>query len=130
MSGCAFFFQAGVGIRVAHWCLEFRRVLFRSDPASHDRGAGATAAGQRLTGPALVDPQTRMRRVNDLQDTDIDAFRERRKIGRASRRERVCQYVELSVVAVSTTKKTTTAYCYGTRGDSCDEYMTYLDTNR
>src|SRR3546814_14094856 len=25
-----FFFQAEDGIRVAHWCLEFRRVLFRS----------------------------------------------------------------------------------------------------
>src|SRR3546814_16204739 len=34
-----------------------------------------------------------------------------RQIGRASCRERVCQYVEISVVAVSLKKKTNTKYC-------------------
>src|SRR3546814_13410651 len=39
-------------------------------------------------------------------DPRIDALRDK-KIGRASFRERVCQYVKISVVAVSLKKKTT-----------------------
>src|SRR3546814_16410860 len=38
---------------------------------------------------------------------DIEEIKQDYKIGRASRRERVCQYVKISVVAVSLKKKST-----------------------
>src|SRR3546814_18472443 len=44
MSYILFFFQAEDGIRDAHYCLEFRRVLFRSAASSASSSAGTARA--------------------------------------------------------------------------------------
>src|SRR3546814_14206044 len=48
--------------------------------------------------------------LGDSWAQDIEEAIERREIGRASCRERVCQYVSISVVAVSLQKKKDKAY--------------------
>src|SRR6185437_12820985 len=42
-------------------------------PPHRDRGAGAGAAGQRLTGPALIDSQANVRAIDDLHEAHVHA---------------------------------------------------------
>src|SRR6185437_5730650 len=42
-------------------------------PAHRDRRAGARTAGQRLAGPALMDPKTDVRAIDDLHEARVDA---------------------------------------------------------
>src|SRR3546814_18409821 len=59
------------------------------------------------------------RRLGDLRR------RPRAQIGRASCRERVCQYVEISVVAVSLKKKNTTTDSKAQPSSNIIEYKLY-----
>src|SRR3546814_18228929 len=95
-----FFFQAEDGIRDAHWGLEFRRVLFRSDRFHRAAAAGAVDQADERQAP-------RVRHRLDMHHLVAE-------IGRASCRERVCQYVSISVVAVSLKTNTQTLLYRGT----------------
>src|SRR3546814_11694393 len=106
--------------------MEFRRVLFRS-PAAPALGALAAAragaadgAADRLRGlrPVAAQPQRAgdLRRSRRALQVRLDPRRDgirpavldlagAAEIGRASCRERVCQYVSIAVVAVSLKNK-------------------------
>src|SRR3546814_2601286 len=76
-----FFFQAEDGIRDAHWCLEFRRVLFRSaDEAVPQRArarGGGTASARRA--------RALHRRTRTLRRADPRAHAGRRGANRRQR---------------------------------------------
>src|SRR3546814_14770267 len=73
-----------------------------------NRAAGRTAA---LLIGRFLGPARRGAKVAMLAGSlSYRAHEEREEIGRASCRERVCQYVEISVVAVSLNKKTSFNY--------------------
>src|SRR3546814_14040685 len=106
--------------------MEFRRVLFRSHhPGSVRRVvAGKARVIAKLTELRVAAAADRLRRINDAEEirngqsngvlcniqVDVESLSVAQrngglKIGRASCRERVCQYVSILVVAVSLKKK-------------------------
>src|SRR3546814_16326178 len=90
-----------------------------SDVCSSDLAIGPTVerdAGKRALAPCLdshgkpaighVAAKLFRRPLHGPEDARLPQHaKQRMQIGRASCRERVCQYVEISVVAVSSTKK-------------------------
>src|SRR3546814_15542334 len=110
-----FVFQAEDGIRDAHWGLEFRRVLFRSraviwavrrtpmvNAAWVDGEDGAQIRLHHYVNLGIAAATPRGLLVPNIKDAQDLSMRE--PIGRASCRDRVCQYVSISVVAVSLKK--------------------------
>src|SRR3546814_20481774 len=94
-------------MRISDWSSDV--LLFRSDAAEVEQVHGsvrphAVVAEVRV---AVDDAVTVERHVPGPEHIvgDAVALLDRRKIGRASCRERVCQYVWISVVVVSLTKK-------------------------
>src|SRR3546814_14700114 len=86
--------------------LEIRHRSVRPISAKHAQASRFLQQSPRdndLRGAEVItDPKgDRKRRANEQDDPDLYV----RKIGRASCRERVCQYVSISVVAVSLKKK-------------------------
>src|SRR3546814_11406242 len=105
------FFQAVDGIRVAHWLLEFRRVLFRSSLVYSAVGTANLGFKPLDFKSASLDPKLKDKVGDWFISTNDPALTETQKeadgknplstkiraellqIGRASWREKVCQSV-------------------------------------
>src|SRR3546814_20218236 len=91
-SACPMSGEAGAGT-YRHWL----RIL--------QSGWSVISVGPRLNGSSLIG--VGRSRSKDFSPSMMRDWPQRQEIGRASCRERVCQYVSISVVAVSLKKKLT-----------------------